>query len=139
MFRAIADGFNYLFDLLASLFRKLLNGLYWMLQPLFSVLQIIFDFIVYIGIIIGKIVYLVFTVCKLLIGLVAGLMKTIFGFGYTGKGVLLPGKYQAAFDHISPWMGTLQMDRLAYILKFAIWFATAFIAIKIIGGMRGGE
>lgn len=138
MFKAVADGFNNLFHMLANLFGKLMDGLYWLLQPLFSLLEMIFQFITYIGIIIVKIVYLVFTVAKMLIGLGAGLTKTIFGFGYSGRAVVLPHKYQDAFDHLTPWMSTIQMDRVAYVAKFIIWFFTAFIAIKIIGAMRGG-
>jgi hypothetical protein len=138
MFKAIADGFNWLFSLLATLFSKLMNGLMWLLQPLFDLIGIVFDFIIWTGIVLAKIVVLVFTIAKMLIGLIAGLFKTIVGFGYSGSVTNLPGSYQSVYTHIRPTLNTLQMDKLAYVILFGIWIFTAFAAMKIIGNMRGG-
>lgn len=138
MFKAIADGFNWLFQMLATLFSKLMNGLLWLLQPLFDLLGIIFEFIYYIGLLIVKVVFLVITLGKLMIGVITGLFKTIVGLGYTGRTSALPSSYMEVYPHIQPYLHKLQIDKIAYILQFTIWFATAFIAIKLIGSMRGG-
>lgn len=138
MFKAIADGFNWLFSFMATLFKKLMDGLFWLLQPLFDLIGVIFDFIYYTGVVLVKIVVLVFTVGKLLVGLIAGLFKTIFGLGYTGSVTQLPASYQSVYTHIKPIMATLQMDKVAYLILFSIWIFTAFAAMKIIGNMRGG-
>ncbi|MMZ56018.1 hypothetical protein D1872_178940 [compost metagenome] len=138
MFKAIADGFNWLFDLLATLFSRLMDGLLWLLQPLFDILNIIFQFIYWIGQIIFKIIQLVFGVGKLLIGMVAGLFRTLLGFGYTGKGATLPGSYAEVYANIRPYLNSLQLDKVAYIMQFSIWIFTAFMAIRIMGNMKGG-
>lgn len=138
MFEAIADGFAYLYNLLATLFSKLMNGLLWLLQPLFDLITIIFEFIYYIGLIVVKIVLLVFGLGKLLIGLIAGLFSTLLGLGYTGRAASLPSSYTDVYTHIRPYLNSLQMDKVAYIIQFSIWLFTAFMAIKIIGSMRGG-
>ncbi|MBU8764194.1 hypothetical protein KM868_11895 [Micrococcus luteus] len=139
MFHAIANGFNYLMDLLIRLFSWLLSGLYKLLQPIFDLIYIIFDFIYWIGVIIVKIVVLVFTIGRLLVGLIAGLFSTILGLSYTGSGDTgLPNSYTAVNQHLSPILGALQLDKVAYLILFLLWIATGFAAIKIIGNMRGG-
>lgn len=138
MFRAIADGFNWLFDLLGTLFSRLMDGLWWLLQPIFDLVMIIFEFVYWIGVIIVKIILLVFGVGKFLIGLVAGLFTTIFGLGFTGKVSNLPASYADVYTHIKPYLNSLQLDKVAYIMQFSIWFFTGLTALKIIGNMRGG-
>lgn len=138
MFRAIADGFNWLFDLLARMFSGLLSGIYWLLQPVFDLLGIVFEFIYWIGVIVVKIVLLVIGVGKFLVGIIAGLFATIFGLGYTGKVATLPSSYTDVYTNIKPYLNMLQLDKVAYIMQFSIWIFTAFMAIKIIGSMRGG-
>lgn len=138
MFHAIADGFNYLYRLLVDLFQFVLNGILWLLQPLFDLIGIIFEFIYWIGVIVVKIVVLVFTVGKMLIGLIAGLFSTIIGLNFSGRTASLPDSYASVYTHIRPYLVTLQLDKVAYILQFTIWIFTAFMAIKIIGSMRGG-
>lgn len=138
MFRAIADGFDWLFSLLATLFSRLMDGLWWLLQPIFDICTIVFQFIYWIGVIIVKIILLVFGIGKLLIGLIAGLFSTLFGLGFTGRVTNLPTSYSDVYTHIRPYLATLQLDKVAYIMQFSIWLFTAFMALRIIGNMRGG-
>lgn len=138
MFSAIADGFKWLYQLLIDLFTFLLGGLLKLLQPIFDLLGIVFEFIYWIGVIIAKVVHLVFSIGKLLIGLITGLFKTILGLGYTGGGRGLPSSYTNVYEHIRPALNTLQLDKVAYILQFTLWILTALMAARIIGNMRGG-
>lgn len=138
MFHAIANGFKYLYDLLIKLGAWLLSGLYKLFQPIFDLIEIIFDFIYWIGVIIVKVVLLVFSIGKLLVGLVAGLFSTILGLNYTGASSALPDSYNSVYPHIQPALDMLQMDKIAYIVLFSLWLVTGFMAIKIIGNMRSG-
>lgn len=138
MFRAVADGFGYLYDLLGRLFTFLLEGIGKLLAPLFDFFKMIFYFIYFLGVIIAKVVLLVFTIGKLLIGLVTGLFATLIGFGYSGSSGGLPGSYQAVFTQLQPTLNALQLDKVAYLFQFAIWLFTGFMAMKIIGNMRAG-
>lgn len=117
-----------------------LNGLTKLLQPIFDLIYIVLEFIYYLGVIIVKIVLLVFTIGKLLVGLIAGLFSTIIGFSYTGSGAstALPSSYLKVIDHIRPALAILQVDKIAYLLQFTLWLFTAFMAIRIAGNMRGG-
>lgn len=138
MFSAIADGFGYLYGLLADLFHMLLDGIWTLLQPIFELVGAIFYFLYMLGVVLVKILAVVLAVGKLLVGIVTGLFKTILGLGYTGSGAALPGSYNAAFAKIMPFVNSLQLDKVAYILVFGIWITAGFYAIKIIGDMRGG-
>ena len=138
MFRAIADGFNYLYSHLITLLGKLLDGLLWLLQPLFDLIGLIFGLVYWIGVIIVKIVMLVIGIGKLLVGLIAGLFSTIIGFSYSGSTTNLPSSYSEVYTHIRPILKTIQLDKIAYLMQFAVWFGTAFMALQIIGSMRGG-
>lgn len=139
MFRAVSDFAKYLFSLLTELFTWLLNGLYTIIRPVIELVAGIFYFIYKIGVVLVKVLELVLMVARLLGGLVAGLFKTIFGFAYSGQPASLPGSYNAALGKIMPIInGSLQLDKVAYILIFGIWITTGFYALKIIGDLRGG-
>jgi hypothetical protein len=139
MFHAIANGFNYLMDLMIRLFSWLLSGLYKLLQPIFDLIYIILEFFYWIGVIIVKIVFLVFAVGRLLVGLITGLFSTILGLSYTGHGPTgMPNSYTAVNQHLSSILGALQLDKVAYLILFLLWIATGLTAMKIIGNMRGG-
>jgi hypothetical protein len=138
MFHAIADGFNYLWGFLARLADWLLDGLAYLFSPIFDLLAGIFYFLYMIGVVLVKVVTVVLALGKLLIGLCTGLFKTITGLSFSGRPAILPDSYNDVFARLQPVLNTLQLDKVAYLITFAIWIATAFASIKIIGNMRGG-
>lgn len=138
MFSAVADGFAYLFGLIWNGLEWLLDGLYSLLSPIFDFLSAIFYFIYFIGLILFKIVVIVLTIVKLLIGLMSGLFKTIFGLAPSNDIAVIPSSYMDVFGKLQPIFNTLQLDKVAYLLSVGIWLFTAFVAVRIIGGMRGG-
>lgn len=137
MFRAIADGFGYLYSHLKDLSHYLLNGIWLLLQPIFELVGAIFYLLYMLGLVLVKILAIVLSIGNLLVGIVTGLFKTILGLGYTGSGTALPASYNSVFAKLMPFINSLQLDKVAYILVFGIWITTAFYAIKIIGEMRG--
>lgn len=138
MFRAIADGFGYLFRLLGDLGGWILDGIWMLFKPLFDLLAAIFYFLYMLGVVLVKVLEVVLNVGKLLVGVLTGLFKTIVGLSYTGTPAALPGSYNSAFSKIMPHINSLQLDKVAYVLIFGIWLTAGFMAVKIIGGMRGG-
>lgn len=138
MFSAVADGFSYLFDLIWRAFRWLLDGLSVLLSPVFELLAAIFYFVYMVGVILYKIVLIVLTIGKLLIGLLTGLFKTIFGLAPSSNVAAMPQAYHDVFSKLQPIFLTLQLDKVAYLLSFALWIFTAFVAVRIIGTMRNG-
>lgn len=136
MFSAVADGFAYLFDLLWSGFDWLLDGISFLLRPIFDLISAIFYFIYMIGVVLVKIVFIVLTIGKLLIGLLTGLFKTIFGLAPSSEKAVIPQAYSDVFGKMQPIFETLQLNKVAYLLSFALWIFTAFIAVRIISTMR---
>lgn len=137
MFKAIADGFGYLYSLLIRLGSWLLEGLGKLLAPVLEFLGAIFYFLYKIGVVLAKVLHIVYAIAKLLIGLIQGLFSTLIGFSYTGRAATLPSSYQKVFTELQPTFQTLQLDKVAYLFQFGIWLFTAFMAIRIIGNMRG--
>lgn len=138
MFSAIADGFSYLFSLLGDLGLFILNGIMKMIQPIIDFIGAIFYFVYKLGLVLVKVLALFGTLARLLVGLLTGLFKTITGLAYTGAGAEMPASYQSAFDNLQPVFNQLQFNKLGYVLIFTVWLFTAFVAVKIIGNMRGG-
>lgn len=139
MFSAIADGFGYLFGLLWKVANWILDGLYTLLKPVFEFIGAIFYFVYKLGIVLYKVLEIVVAIAKMLIGISVGLFKTIFGLSYTGSSSgAIPSSYMSAFGKMQPIFEQLQFNKLAYLLIFGIWIAAAIVAMRIIGGLRGG-
>lgn len=138
MFKAIADGFGYLFGFLGDMALWILNGLMKIFQPIIDFIGAIFYFIFMLGVLLVKVLSLFLSVAKLCIGLLTGLFKTVAGLSFSGSAAAIPNSYQSTFDHLQPVFVTLQIDKIAYLLMFTVWVATAFTATKIIGNMNGG-
>jgi hypothetical protein len=138
MFKAIADGFGYLFGLIGDMALYILNGLLKLLQPILDLVGGIFYFVYMLGVVLVKVLLLFVSIAKLLIGLLTGLFKTIVGFSYSGSSANIPSSYNETFSHLQSVFQTLQIDKIAYLLMVTVWIATAFAAVKIIGGNGGG-
>lgn len=139
MFSAIADGFNWLFGLLWDLALFVLNGLYLLLKPVFDLIGAIFYFLYKIGVVLVKVIELVLMLGRLLVGLTIGLFKTLAGLTYSGNATSpLPGSYSETVGQLQSIFTSLQFNKVAYLLQFGIWIATGIVALRLIGGMRGG-
>lgn len=138
MFSAIADGFNWLFSLLWQVASFILNGLWSLLKPIFELIGAIFYALYKLGVVLVKILELVLMLARLLGGIVTGLFKTIAGLSYTGGASPLPASYSETIGHLQSVFTSLQFNKVAYLMQFAIWIATGVIALRLIGGMRGG-
>lgn len=132
MFKSIADGFNYLFQLIIDGFLWLLEGLGKLFAPIFDLIGAIFYLIYMLGVILVKVILVVVFFAKMLIGLSIGLFKTFSGFGYTGADAAIPASYANVFGHLQGAFGMLQLDNLAYLFIVAIWIFTGIGAIRII-------
>lgn len=139
MFKGIADGFGYLFGLLGDMALFLLQGIVKILQPILDLIGALFYFVFKLGVVLVKVINLVISVGRLLIGLIIGLFKTLSGFSFSGKSAIIPASYQSAFDHLRPLFQLLQLDKLAYIFIFSIWLFTATAAVRKIRNMGGGS
>jgi hypothetical protein len=140
--RKITDLFSWLGGLLWQLLQSLLDGIAAILKAIFKP---IFDIIAAFFYFIGKLIYLLALLVQLIIQIVHvllsfawGLIKTLAGLSYSGGTVALPGGVAEPFSHMQPVLSMLQLDKLAYVLLFAVWLFTAYAVIKITGNFAGG-
>ncbi|WP_336791153.1 hypothetical protein [Paenibacillus sp. MMO-177] len=138
MFKAIADGFGYLFSVIWSAVVWVMNGLYRLFQPVFEFIGAIFYFVYKLGVILYKVLEIVLAIGRMLIGLSTGLFKTILGLSYNpATASPIPESYSSVIAKLQPALETLQFNKVAYVLMFVIWITTAIFAMRIIGGFRG--
>jgi hypothetical protein len=128
---------GFLGDFFSYLFQKLMDLLKLLFTPIFIVIAMIFYFI-------GKLATLVFLLLKIILGigkvfvsLVTGIVTTLAGFTYTNA-TRNDGTWTGLFSHISDGFNYFQLDNVAYVLMFLVWFGTAFAAVRIISSMGSG-
>jgi hypothetical protein len=128
--------FGWISNLLGYLFQKLFDLLKLLFDPILIVIAMLFYFIQKLGTIVVLLFQSIMGIGKLFISLVKGIITTIAGFTFT-PAVRSDGKWTNIFSHISEGLGFFQLDNVAYILMFVIWFGTAFAAIRILTSAGG--
>jgi hypothetical protein len=154
----IGDAFGKLFRFLGSIFSNLFgviwDGLKWVVKQLGKFLQNILDVLIaffeviydlikgllyllyMIGVLAAKLFLVIFEAAKVLWALVVGFAKTLGSLTYTptsGSG----NGYSSMIGKIFTYLEPLQLNIVAYILLFVLWFVTAVSAMKLISSMRG--
>jgi hypothetical protein len=130
--------FGWISDLLGYLFQKLFDLLRLLFDPILIVIAMLFYFIYKLCAVVALLFLCVMGIGKLFISLVKGIITTIAGFTFTPS-VRSDGKWTSIFSHISDGLGYFQLDNVAYILMFVIWFSTAFAAIRILTSAGGSQ
>jgi hypothetical protein len=130
--------FGWISKLLGYLFQNLFDLLKLLFNPIFIVIAMLFYFILKLGTVVVLLFQAVMGIGKLFISLIKGIITTIAGFTFTPS-VRSDGKWTSIFSHISDGLGYFQLDNVAYILLFVIWFGTAFAAIRILTSAGGSQ
>lgn len=157
----IGDAFGKLFGFLGSLFSNLFgviwDGIVWVGNVLkmlfqglvdiivgfFKVIYALIDGLLYllymIGVLAVKLFFVIFEAVKILWSLVVGFGRTLASLNYSPRSSGGNG-YSEMIGKLFSNLGVLQLDGIAYILLFCLWFITAITAIKLISSIRvGGE
>lgn len=134
--RLFQRSFEFFSKLLGGIFQTLFNFLKKLLQPIFVLIAVILYVIYKIGEVFVYLVKLFLAIGKMLIMFVKGIVATLAGFTYTPK-TPSNGKWTPIFKHVvNDGLHFMQLDAVAYILLFSIFFGTAMAVIKIISTMR---
>lgn len=144
----IGDAFKKLFGLLwdviqwigrfiYKLFKPLIDVILKVVEVFFALIDAFLYFIYCIGLVVVKLFIIIFQAAKLLWSLVVGLGHTLASLTYVPHS---PNNgYSSTIGKLFGVMEPLQINTIAYILLFIIWFFTAISAIKLISSIRGGE
>lgn len=155
----IGDAFGKLFRFLGSIFSNLFgviwDGLVWLarqigkfFQGLIDVLlaffEVIYDlirgllYLLYmIGVLAVKLFLVIFEAAKVLWSLVVGFANTLGSLAYTPQAGSGNG-YSSMIGNIFNALEPLQINIVAYILLFILWFVTAISAMKLVSSIRVG-
>jgi hypothetical protein len=155
----IGDAFGKLFSFLGSLFsslfgvlwdcikwvgnllKKLFQNLVDILIEFFKVIYALIDGLLYllymIGVLAIKLFTVIFEAAKILWSLIVGFVRTLGSLTYSPRGGSGNG-YSETIGKIFDILKPMQIDVVAYILLFILWFVTAIAAIKLVSSIRVG-
>lgn len=144
----IGDAFGKLFSLIwqvvlwiANFFKMLFQGLVDIIIGFFQAIYALIDGLLYflymVGVLAVKLFQVIFEAALVLWSLIVGFVRTLSSLAYSpmsggGNG------YSDMFGKIFGDLSYLQIDVIAYILLFILWFVTAISAIKLISSIRVG-
>lgn len=140
--------YNFFANLIGALVSWIAKALGWLLEKLFAFLKLLFKpLFILIAIIfyflfkIAELFVLLFSVLlsigKLFFALVKGLVLTITGLSFTPS-TPNHGAWTDPMEQAFQGLSYFQLDKIAYVLLFAIWIVTAYVAIRILSN-RGGS
>lgn len=144
----IGDAFGKLFTIIwqvvlwiGTFIKKLFQGLIDIIIGFFEVIYALIDGLLYllymIGVLAVKLFLVIFNAAKLLWSLVVGFGNTLASLSYSPRSSS-GNSYSEVIGRLFEMLNVLQIDKVAYILLFIIWFTTAVTAIKLISSIRVG-
>ena len=144
----ITDGFGKLFNVLWSVVEWLFAGLIEIIQPIFDLLITMLTFtfqltwalyylLYMIGVLAVKLFFIMFEAGKILMSLIVGFGNTLGSLFYSPSSSGGHG-YSEVIGRLFQKLEVLQLDSIAYILSFSLWFITAVSAMKLISSIRVG-
>jgi len=84
-----------------------------------------------------KLFLIIFETMKLLWSLIVGFGRTLASFNYTPRGSSGHG-YSETIGKLFSMLGPFQLNAVATILMFIIWYTTVIAAIKYVSSIRVG-
>lgn len=130
---------NVLSTLFGGLFQGLINVLKFIFKPIFILISIIFYVIYKLGELIVTLVLVIVAIGKILFSFIIGLFNTISSLNWTNTNTSAHGSWSAPIRNVFDALSVLQLDKVAYVISFAIWILTAMAAIKILSGRGGAD
>lgn len=130
--------FEFLGNLFGYLFQQLFNFLKFLFRPLFILIGIIFYVLYKLGVLAVLLLQVFLAIGKLFFALVKGIFVTLAGFSFTPSSTRSDGQWTSIFTNVVDGLGSYQLDTLAYVLLFLVWFGTGWAAIRTLSSIRNG-
>jgi hypothetical protein len=123
----------------SAIFSGLIDFLKMLFKPFLIIIAFVFYFIYELGVTIVLLFKFLLGIAQTIFALIGGIFKTLAGFTFSADTSNVAGSWSSIFGNLSDGMGVFQLDNIAYLLLFLIWFGTAFAAIKILASLRGAN
>lgn len=127
--------FTVVLSFFSDLFGQLFNGLIAVLKaifrPILILVALIFYFVYKLAELFVTLLQVLLAIGKLLYSFVMGLFHTLAGFVWT-PATPDHGSWSGPIREVFAALQPYQLDKIAYLLLFAIWIMTALGAIRIL-------
>ena len=137
LFGVIWDGIKWIGKLLGRLFQGLLDVLIGFFETIYAVIDGLLYLLYMIGVLAVKLFLVIFEAAKMLWSLAVGFTRTLGSLSYSPSGSGGNG-YSAYMGKLFTILEPMQLNALAYVLLFALWFITAVTAMKLLSSIRVG-
>ncbi|MMZ53498.1 hypothetical protein D1872_152880 [compost metagenome] len=129
---------SFLSDLFGGLFQALFNLLKTLLRPLFILVAMVLYLVYKIAELAWLLIQVFYMIGKIAVAFVKGIFVTLAGFTYSGNEADT-GTWSPIIKNVATGLDGFQVDKIAYVLLFLIWFMTAWGVIRIIGSFQNAE
>jgi len=137
LFGLIWEGIKWIGNLLKMLFQGLVDILIGFFKVIYQLIEGLLYLIYMIGVLAVKLFLVIFEAAKVLWSLIEGFARTLGSLNYTPRAGSGNG-YSEMIGKLMTNLNVLQIDVIAYILLFSLWFITAISAMKLISSIRVG-
>lgn len=137
LFSVIWAAIKWIGNLLKMLFQSLIDLLIVFFTAIFDVIRGLLYLLYMIGVLAVKLFQVIFEAAKILWSLIQGFARTLASLSYSPRGSGGNG-YSEMIGKIMTNLNVMQLDVIAYILLFILWFITAISAMKLISSIRVG-
>ena len=139
LFGVLWSAITWVGNVLKMLFQGLVDILIGFFNVIYGLIAGLLYLLYMIGVLAVKLFLVIFETAKVLWSLIVGFGRTLASLHYTpqnGSGNAYSTMIGKMFNDLS----YLQLDVVAYILLFLLWFITAISSIKLISSIRiGGD
>lgn len=136
LFGVIWDVIKWVGRLLKSLFQGLIDLLVGFFKVIYALIDGLLYLLYMIGVLAVKLFLVIFEAAKIIWSLIVGFTKTLASLTYSPRASGGHG-YSEIMGKLFDNLSFLQIDVVAYVLLFILWFVTAIAAIKLISSMKG--
>lgn len=137
LFSLIWEVVKWIGNLLKILFQGLIDLLIVFFTAIFDVIRGLLYLLYMIGVLAVKLFQVIFEAAKILWSLIQGFARTLASLTYSPRGSGGNG-YSEVIGKLMTNLNVMQLDVVAYILLFMLWFITAISAMKLISSIRVG-
>ncbi|TRM08790.1 hypothetical protein FH966_14765 [Lentibacillus cibarius] len=135
----ISDAVDWLLEGIRGFFQTIIDVIVGFFEVIFAIIQGLLYVIYMIGVLAVKLFHVIFEAAKMLWSLVEGFARTLASLNYDTQATAGHG-YSELIGKIFDKLQPLQIEPIAYVLLFMLWFITAISAIKLISSIRiGGD
>jgi hypothetical protein len=136
--RMFSRLFEFFSQLIGSMFQALFNFLKFLLRPVFVVIALVLYLVYKIAMLAWLLIQVFYSIGKIIVAIVKGIFVTLAGFTYVPK-TPDDGVWSPIIRNVAQGLSYFQIDIIAYVLLFLIWFGVAWGVIRIIGSIQMGD